>query len=299
MERAILRSMNDIQGFTIGATDGDIGRVDAFYFDDTSFTVRPLVVDTSGWLTGRKVLISPMALRAVDWDGKRIEAELTKSQVEQSPDIDTDQPVSRQQEINYHRYYGYPSYSEGLCTTTTDGRATGSDGRDQGIMSDQGGRRGPNQRRGRDERPHSLRTAVTKVHEAGRVLSTKLESRNTKTVGGYERPRPPTAHNQHRSGGLRMRTSEAFILGTVLGGVAVWLWGREIEGYVTEKTRGVRRQAADAMRAVEERTGQVLDGSGSSLRRAEGVLQDTKERVSTMLRAGQDAIRPAPTTREA
>ena len=96
-----------------------------------------------------------------------------------------------------------------------------------------------------------------------------------------------------------MRTTEAFILGTVLGGVAVWLWGREIGGYVTEKTRGVRAQAADAMRAVEERTGQVPDGSGSSLRRAEGVLQDTKERVSSALRAGQDAIRPAPTTREA
>jgi len=96
-----------------------------------------------------------------------------------------------------------------------------------------------------------------------------------------------------------MRTTEAFILGTIVGGVAVWLWGREIEGYVGEKTRGVRAKAADAMRAVEEKTGQVLDGSGNSLRRAEGVLQDTKERVSAALRAGQDAIRPVPTPREA
>ena len=95
-----------------------------------------------------------------------------------------------------------------------------------------------------------------------------------------------------------MRTSEAFVLGTIMGGVAVWLWGREIEGYVGEKTRGVRAKAADAMRAVEEKTGQVLDGSGNSLRRAEGVLQDTKERVSSALRAGQDAIRPGPTIRE-
>ena len=93
-----------------------------------------------------------------------------------------------------------------------------------------------------------------------------------------------------------MRTSEAFVLGTILGGVAVWLWGREIEGYVGEKTRGVRTQAADTMRVVEEKTGQILDSGGSSLRRAEVVLQDTKERVSTVLRAGQDAIRPGPTT---
>jgi len=93
-----------------------------------------------------------------------------------------------------------------------------------------------------------------------------------------------------------MRTTEAFVLGAIMGGVAVWLWGREIEGYVGEKTRGVRAQAADAMRAVEAKTGQILDNSGTSLRRAEGVLQDTKERVSTALRAGQDAIRPGPTT---
>jgi hypothetical protein len=96
-----------------------------------------------------------------------------------------------------------------------------------------------------------------------------------------------------------MRTSEAFVLGTIIGGVAVWLWGQDIEGFVGERTRGVRAKAADAMQAVEERTGQVLDGSGSSLRRVEGVLQDTKERVSAALRAGQDAIRPAPSTREA
>ena len=109
----MLRSMKGLTGFTIGATDGDIGRVDACYFDDASFTVRHLVVDTGGWLGGRKVLSSPMALRDIDWPGRRIAAALTKAQVEKSPLIDTDRPVSRQQEIEYHRYYGYPSYWTG------------------------------------------------------------------------------------------------------------------------------------------------------------------------------------------
>jgi hypothetical protein len=92
-----------------------------------------------------------------------------------------------------------------------------------------------------------------------------------------------------------MRTVGAFVFGTVIGGIAVWLWGRGIEGYVGEKTRGVRERAVEALRVVEEKTGQVLDSSESSLRRAEGVVQGTKERVTTALRAGQEAIRPGPT----
>ena len=93
-----------------------------------------------------------------------------------------------------------------------------------------------------------------------------------------------------------MRTSEVFVLGTIVGAAVVWLWGREIEEYVGEKTRGVRARAAAGMQAVEEKTGKVLDRSGNSLRRAEEFLQDTKEHVSGALRAGQDAIRPGPTT---
>ena len=96
-----------------------------------------------------------------------------------------------------------------------------------------------------------------------------------------------------------MRTSEVFVLGMTMGAVLAWLWGKEIESYVGEQTRGVRARAAEGMRAVDEKTGRVLDRGGHSLRRAEGFLQDTKEHVSEALRAGQDAIRPSVTTREA
>lgn len=92
-----------------------------------------------------------------------------------------------------------------------------------------------------------------------------------------------------------MRSSEAFVLGMFTGAVVAWFWRREIEGYVGEQTRGVRSRVAEGMRAVDEKAGQVLDGGGRSLRRAEGLLQDTKEHVSEALRAGQEPIRPAPT----
>lgn len=95
-----------------------------------------------------------------------------------------------------------------------------------------------------------------------------------------------------------MRTTEAFIVGTIVGGVAVWLWGRDIAGFFGDRTRGVRATAADALQVVEEKTEQVLDGSADALRRAGGILHDTKGRVAAALRAGQDAVRPVPTTRE-
>jgi gas vesicle protein len=91
-----------------------------------------------------------------------------------------------------------------------------------------------------------------------------------------------------------MRNVKAFLLGAITGGVAVWVWGKEITGYLQEQTRGVRTQAAEGIRAVEEGTEQLLDRGGEALRRAEDVLQDTKAQVRETLQKGQDTIRPAP-----
>jgi hypothetical protein len=113
MEATMLWSMKELHGVTIGATDGDIGTVQDGYFDDGSYTVRYVVVDTGGWLSGRQVLLSPMAIRQLDWATKRLTAALTKAQVEQSPGIDTDKPVSRQHETAYYGYYGYTPYWAG------------------------------------------------------------------------------------------------------------------------------------------------------------------------------------------
>lgn len=103
-------SVKDLKGYAIGATDGDIGKLDDFYFDDESWTIRYLVVETGNWLMNRKVLISPFSLGKVDLSGERLNVTLTKKQVEESPSIDTDMPVTRQHEAAYLDYYGYPYY---------------------------------------------------------------------------------------------------------------------------------------------------------------------------------------------
>jgi hypothetical protein len=106
----MLRSMNDLDDYTIRATDGDIGHVKDFYFDDKTWVVRYLVVDTGNWLSSRKVLISPIAVGHPNWSEKVLPVSITQEQVKNSPDIDTEKPVSRQHEIRYLGYYGYPFY---------------------------------------------------------------------------------------------------------------------------------------------------------------------------------------------
>ena len=103
-------SVKELKGYTIGATDGDLGKLDDFYFDDESWTIRYLVAETGNWLLNRKVLISPFALGKADAARERLSVTLTKKQVEKSPSIDTDKPVSRQHEASYLDYYGYPYY---------------------------------------------------------------------------------------------------------------------------------------------------------------------------------------------
>jgi uncharacterized protein YrrD len=105
----MLRSVKTLEGFAIGATDGEIGKVKDFYFDDQAWVVRYLVVETGFWL-GREVLISPYSIGTPDWAAQTLPVSITKDQIKHSPAIDSDQPVSRQYERGYLGYYGYPYY---------------------------------------------------------------------------------------------------------------------------------------------------------------------------------------------
>ncbi|MBN1218317.1 MAG: PRC-barrel domain containing protein [Anaerolineae bacterium] len=106
----MLRSVKELNGYTIQATDGRIGKVSGFYFDDAMWTIRYLVVDTGPWLFGRKVLITALALGQPDWASHLLPVGLTKELVESSPDIDLARPVSRQLEVKLHEHYDWQPY---------------------------------------------------------------------------------------------------------------------------------------------------------------------------------------------
>lgn len=109
----MLRTANTLKGYTLASLDGHMGTVAEFFFDDRHWTVRYLVADTGTWLTDRQVLISPYALVEVQEAEQRIVVALTSKQIEDSPALATDKPVSRQFEETYHGYYGWPVYWSG------------------------------------------------------------------------------------------------------------------------------------------------------------------------------------------
>jgi uncharacterized protein YrrD len=99
-----------LEHYAIHAADGFIGHVRDVYFDDHAWAVRYLVVDTGGWLPGRKVLISPISVISVNAEDRVLVVSVTREQVRGSPAIDTEKPISRQHEHSLLSYYGYPYY---------------------------------------------------------------------------------------------------------------------------------------------------------------------------------------------
>jgi len=106
----MLRPTSQLNGYAVHASDGVIGTVSDFLFDDATWFVRWLIIDTGNWLSGRKVLLPPSALAHVNPIGCRVDFELTRRQIKDSPNADTERPVSRQQETNIYDYYSWAPY---------------------------------------------------------------------------------------------------------------------------------------------------------------------------------------------
>ena len=106
----MLRKAKQLHDFEIRASDGVLGKVKDFYFDDHHWALRYLVVETGSWLERRRVLLSTNAITGTDWPHGLLGVNLTQEQVRNSPNIDTNEAVTRSQEADLHHYYGWPAY---------------------------------------------------------------------------------------------------------------------------------------------------------------------------------------------
>lgn len=106
----ILTSVNGLKDFSLSASDGEIGKITNFIFDDAIWMVRYLVVDTSKWLAGRTVLISPMWGKGINWTERQVMVDLNQDEIQRSPEYDPLSPIERLYEIELYTHYGKPHY---------------------------------------------------------------------------------------------------------------------------------------------------------------------------------------------
>lgn len=105
-----LRSVKEVTGYHIQATDGEIGHVEEFIADDADWFIRYMVVDTRNWLPGRKVLVPPDWIDRVSWADSNVYVDLPRELIKNSPEFDPSAPVNRQYEEKLYDYYGRPKY---------------------------------------------------------------------------------------------------------------------------------------------------------------------------------------------
>jgi len=109
----MLHKAKTLNGFKLNSLDGEIGKVKEFYFDDVYWAIRYIVVDTGNWLVNKHVLISPYALFGIKQEKQHIDVNFTKKQIEESPLMESDLPVSLQFENDYHAFHNWPMYWKG------------------------------------------------------------------------------------------------------------------------------------------------------------------------------------------
>lgn len=106
----MLRSVKELMSYAIRTYDGQLGYVYDFYFDDETWRVRYVVMDTGAWLPGRRVLLPTSVVDEPERGAKTLSAALSKAQIKTSPEAETDKPVSKQKEGKGPAHAGLTPY---------------------------------------------------------------------------------------------------------------------------------------------------------------------------------------------
>jgi hypothetical protein len=109
----VLFYLKNLLGYPLQVKEGPIGKTEQCYFDDSKWVIRYIIVNTGQLFKRKKVLISPLSIQTIDHSNQVIVANLTRDQLEHSPDIDTEKPLSRQMEIQYLDHYRWAYYWTG------------------------------------------------------------------------------------------------------------------------------------------------------------------------------------------
>lgn len=90
-----LRNTREVLGYGIEARDGDIGHLSDMLIDDESWRISYLVIDTSNWLFGKKVIIPPTWVRQMNWADQQVTVDLDRDTIKNSPEFDPEIILNR------------------------------------------------------------------------------------------------------------------------------------------------------------------------------------------------------------
>lgn len=105
-----LHSVKDVTGYQLQASDDAIGHLEDFVIDEESWAIRYLIVDTSNWLPGKHVVISPQWIKQVNWEEKTVHVDVTSDAIKSAPEYDVAISLSRTHEENLYQHYERPKY---------------------------------------------------------------------------------------------------------------------------------------------------------------------------------------------
>jgi hypothetical protein len=105
-----LRSVSEVSGYVIRAADGDLGHVEDVLFDDLSWAVRYLVVNTQNWWFGKLVLAAPGWITEISWPERSVSVSVTRQRLKSAPPYHRAQHVDRQWELEYYRHLQQRQY---------------------------------------------------------------------------------------------------------------------------------------------------------------------------------------------
>jgi hypothetical protein len=108
-----LRSCKAVTGYHLHATDGEIGHVSGYLFDDETWAIRYVIVDTSNWWIGHQVLIAPEWITGVQWSEKTVSVDLSRASVKAAPSYDPDMAWDEESDRSLYRHHGRPAYWAG------------------------------------------------------------------------------------------------------------------------------------------------------------------------------------------
>jgi len=99
-----------VTGYHIEAGDGEIGHVDDLVIDDETWEIRYLIVNTSNWWAGKKVLLSPLWIERVSWSERKVVIDLTREAIKRSPEFTDRLLLTRDYEAKLHGHYNRKGY---------------------------------------------------------------------------------------------------------------------------------------------------------------------------------------------